>query len=218
MSARYQITVAQLKALLLFAAKRDIREYLQGVYFETDADGRHFAAASNGHMMLILRLADDVEMADPGSLLVARESIDLLVKHPATRGLEYPIEISEADGQPYAQLPGVRQPITLLDGRFPDWRRILPSGKQSFGHRGAHNPEYAKTVLDAQRLLTGSRRVTPAAPYSLQGPNDPLVYVLMERAVAVLMPLRANVLDAHETMNAHDVLGIAERITEEDAA
>lgn len=206
----YQITIPQIRALLLFAPKNDIRDYLNGVLLETDADYRQFAVATNGPSMLVMRLLK-ADNAQQDRTILDRASIDLLVKHPKAKSLDgAAIRIVSHTNDVNAELHGVTQPLTTLDGRYPDWRQVIPAGILTLGHRGVFDPALAKLACDARRLLIGRAARVPL-PYSRDDPGSPLVFPVDEGVIVVMMPLREQ--DEHG-LNAFGALGCLDRAEE----
>ena len=141
------INVNTLKALLLFAAKKDIRYYLKGLHFEQSATGT-VAVATNGHCLAVARL--DRESVEPASFTVPREHLDNVVK-----GAKGSIDIVQVDAaQCTLNSSNGRITVPLCDGKFPDWRRVVT--QQQTGERAYFHPDYVSMVYKAGQLLRPS--------------------------------------------------------------
>jgi len=96
----------QLQALLLFAAKKDVRFYLNGIY----SDPTGYLVATDGHRILYIKTGE------PGfDLIIPREAADAAVKM-AKKGQEIPLTATSLGQVTY----------TPVDGKYPDWRRVIP--------------------------------------------------------------------------------------------
>lgn len=171
------ISVTTLKALLLFAAKKDIRYYLKGIHFEQSANGT-VAVATNGHCLAVARL--DRDSAEPASFTVPREHLDNAVK--SAKGS---IDIVQVDAT-HCTILSSNGTITvpLCDGRFPDWRRVTTP--QQTGERGYYDPEYAAMVNKAGQIVSSSKMA-----YLIQQNGNSVGYCNLADVIhAYVMPLR----------------------------
>jgi len=124
-------------AVSLFRAIDDVRYYLNGLYLETGGNGARLVAC-DGHQLAVAKIEGEYSSSSiilPGSLVAA---IKLKSKSPLHVMLEF------ADGHQQFKKNGcadgvfVPREITLnfgetttsakeLDGKFPDYRRVVPS-------------------------------------------------------------------------------------------
>lgn len=130
------------KALLICAAKQDVRYYLKGVAIDARANGDVVLVATDGHRLLAYPVAADaIEALAPGEYIIPREALEAVKPCKAGRvTLPITIEIVPAPDQPDPERAGVtikgKTSITVtgatsavtapVDGRFPDWRRVIP--------------------------------------------------------------------------------------------
>lgn len=171
------ITVTTLKALLLFAAKKDIRYWLNGVHFEQSVNGT-VAVATNGHCLAVARL--DRDSAEPASFTVPREHLDNVVK--SAKGS---IDIVQVDDTQCTILSSNgRITVPLCDGKFPDWRRVTTP--QQTGERGYYDPEYAAMVNKAGQMVHSTKTA-----YVIQQNGNNVGYCNLADVIhAYVMPLR----------------------------
>lgn len=187
------------KALLICAAKQDVRYYLKGVLVDARANGDVILVTTDGHRMLAYPVATDaIEALAPGQYIIPREALEAVKPCKAGRHvLPITIEIVTAPDQPDPERAGVtikgKTSITVtgatsavtapIDGKFPDWRRVLP--KTVSGEPAQYNPEYVSGFGDICKLLGGkygphiNHNGSSAAPVTNLGP-----------ALGVIMPLR----------------------------
>lgn len=117
-----------IKALLICAAKQDIRYYLKGVCVDARANGDVVLVATDGHRLLAYPVAADaIEALAPGEYILPREALEAVKPCKAGRvTLPITIEIDVAR-RLENKITGATSAITpLIDGRFPDWRRVIP--------------------------------------------------------------------------------------------
>lgn len=172
------INVTTLKALLLFAAKKDIRYYINGVYFEQSATGT-LAVATNGHCLAVARL--DRESVEPGSFTVPREHLDNVVK-----GAKGGVDIVQVDAtQCTLNSSNGRITVPLLDGKFPDWRRVVTP--QQTGERAYFHPDYVSMVDKAGQLLRPAK-----VGYLIQQNDNSVGYANLNDVMhCYVMPIKA---------------------------
>lgn len=112
-----QISSNTLKCVLQFAAKKDIRFYLQGVCFEQCATGT-YAVATDGHLICVARLDSDAH--EPLSIIISSDHLAQAVKNN-----KYDVFIEPMpDGKVTLKSSNGEMTVPLIDGRFPDWRRV----------------------------------------------------------------------------------------------
>lgn len=130
----------KLKALLCFAAAKDVRHYLVGVLLEVN-NGTLRGVATNGHFLGVTRLC---EIGAPnGAWILPREFVERIVK---TRDI-YMLTVS--DESLVASCGFVSKPI---EGKFPDWRRVTayPAGEQSPGN---YDVDLLHSIAKASKCL-----------------------------------------------------------------
>lgn len=157
----------QLKAALIFAAKKDIRKYLVAAHF----DPAGFMVTTDGHRMLVQK----VTAFDGESFTVPRAIIELAIKGCGKYGV---IEVTR---DKVANIG-----YTFDDGQFPQWRKVIPDSIS--GEPGAYNADYVADIKAAQEMLTG--RTSHFTTMSIgQNGNAPSVFLLDDGAFGVIMPI-----------------------------
>jgi DNA polymerase III sliding clamp (beta) subunit (PCNA family) len=170
------IDIKTLKALMLFAGKSDIRFYLNGLHIEQSATGT-VAVATNGHVIAIARI--DSDCYAPATMIVHRQYIDAIKTKYAvtfTQNDAATVSIQTADGK-------ITMP--LVDGRFPDWRRVV-SAKQT-GEQAYFHPDNAALVERAGQIISKTKFA-----YLIQQNGNSVGYCNLGSDVhAYVMPLRS---------------------------
>jgi len=117
-----------IKALLICAAKQDLRYYLKGVCIDARANGDVVLVATDGHRLLAYPVAADaIEALAPGEYIIPREALEVVKPAKAGRTvLPITIEI-DVERRLENKITGATSAVTaLIDGKYPDWRRAIP--------------------------------------------------------------------------------------------
>jgi DNA polymerase-3 subunit beta len=171
------IDIKTLKALMLFAGRSDTRFYLNGLHIEQSATGT-VAVACNGHAIAIARI--DSEAYEPASCTIHRQYIDAIKT-------KYAITFTQNDDAATVSIQTADSKITmpLVDGRFPDWRRVV-SAKQT-GEQAYFHPDNV-TMVDKAGQIIWKRSLG----YVIQQNGNSVGYCNLGSDVhAYVMPLRS---------------------------
>ncbi len=129
-SSQSEVTLAQgtLKALIdktaFSMANQDVRYYLNGLLLELDGDQIR-TVATDGHRLATASAAHPLE-GEGRQCILPRKGVMELVK--LLDNEEAPVTLSLGDAHLRATLPGFTFTTKLVDGRFPDYRRVIPRG------------------------------------------------------------------------------------------
>lgn len=127
-----QLSQQRLKELLeatSFAmAQQDVRYYLNGMLFEVDP-GYLRLVATDGHRLAMETLAMDNEISEPQQLILPRKGVMEMA-----RLLDGDGDIHLTFGQNHLRATVTEYTFTskLVDGKFPDYNRVLPKGGNRF--------------------------------------------------------------------------------------
>jgi DNA polymerase-3 subunit beta len=182
---QFTIKTNELKALLICAAKNDVRYYLNGVHFESSANGM-IAAATDGHRLLCINLP--AENAPNIKNLIPRALIEAAVKTKSVY-----IEITIEGGNVTLASAGQSISGSITDGVFPDYRRVIPNSVSGIQGNDFNNT-YLVDFDKIGALIEGGK-----ASVLQNGPGmSALVRFDNENAIGVIMPLRH---DLHKNLN-----------------
>jgi DNA polymerase III sliding clamp (beta) subunit (PCNA family) len=126
-------------AINSFAAKSDVRYYLNGVLVDASAEGV-FLVGTDGHAIAVARI--DATPHPARQYIIAGEVADLIAKNKRK-----PIEF-DIDAMRFDNISAVE-----VDGKYPDWRRVIqykPSDAIAF-----FDPKFHARVDAAARMLKG---------------------------------------------------------------
>lgn len=174
-----------IKALLICAAKQDVRYYLNGVCVDARASDVTLVT-TDGHRMLAYPVATDaIEALTVGQYIIPREALEAV--KPAKAGrvtLPITIEIDTAKGLEN-KITGATSVVTpLIDGKFPDWRRVLP--KTVSGEPAQYQAEYLGDFGRIAELL-GTKH-----PHVHHNGSSAAIVGNLGAALGVLMPMRSD--------------------------
>lgn len=190
-----------IKALCVIAPKDDIRYYLKGVCVDSRANGDVVLVATNGHMLLAVPVSvDAIESLIVGEFIIPREAFESVKPEKIGRSTApLRIVIDQPAPEPDLNRPGVtvQKPATfaiqgattatgtVIDGRYPDWRRVFPASAS--GQVAQFQPAYIAAFGQIAKLLTGKEN-HPVIHHN--GSQGALVSHLGASALGIIMPLR----------------------------
>lgn len=126
---RFGIEQRQLKLLIerthFSMAQQDVRYYLNGLMFEMEAQ-RLRSVATDGHRLALCELALTTGEGEIQQVIVPRKGIQELVR--LLEDSEAVADVEVGSNHLRVQLPGLRFTSKLIDGRFPEYQRVIPKG------------------------------------------------------------------------------------------
>jgi DNA polymerase-3 subunit beta len=177
-NTEFTIKTSTIKALLLFSAKKDIRHYLNGIFFESCENGIN-SIATDGHALIAVRESFDTIYSGLSSI-IPREALERAVK---TKTVSL---IITTDNERFTISDGSSVISgNCEDGRFPDYRRVIPRAISN--QPATYNAELLLNFEKANKLLTGISR-----PKVFQNGSDGALVVFSgtSHAIGVVMPMR----------------------------
>jgi DNA polymerase-3 subunit beta len=106
-------------------AQQDVRFYLNGMLLEIGAD-RLSCVATDGHRLAYSQCDTDAEPETPVRAIIPRKSIGELQRLLGSVDASEPVILSVTSQHLQVQVGGVRLSTKLIDGRFPDYNRVIP--------------------------------------------------------------------------------------------
>jgi len=184
-SNQFTISINALKGLDLLAAKGDIRYYLNGVNVEFSENCTRLVA-TNGHILGIENLTQNLVNTGAGSLIIPSDIIKAL--KPVSKNADI-VQIKQIDvGHWEIDNYGVKTTFAGIEGKFPDYARVV-SGAKTSGQAAQYNADYLATFLKAAKLLTGAK--TPDIELMQNGHDAALVNITgLASFIGVIMPTR----------------------------
>lgn len=194
-----------LRALLTVAGERDVRFYLNGICLDTTGPAPVFVA-TDGCRMLVVRVSL-ASTLPRGCYVIPRAMLEAVKPVKLGRGQgDAPVTLTvlapvAGTDTGRAELVGATTASApLVDGRFPDWRRVVPSNLT--GKPAQYNMDYLADLGTAARLLAGAKRTEACFPViahngCVSGRTDVHGSALVSfprtpDAFGVLMPMRTD--------------------------
>ena len=120
-----QATLRQLIDATHFAmAQQDVRYYLNGLMLEL-AGSRLRAVATDGHRLSLADIEADLQVDEPVQVIVPRKGISELLR--LLDESDEPAHVELGSNHVRVALPGIVFTSKLIDGRFPDYERVIPA-------------------------------------------------------------------------------------------
>lgn len=132
-------------------AVHDIRFYLNGILFI--ADGRTLTlVATDGHRLALAQAALDTEVGERREVILPRKTV--LELQRLLQGEEGFIQMSFAANQARFQFAGIEFVTKLVEGKFPDYNRVIP---RNHANRVTVGREAILASLQRAALLTSEK-------------------------------------------------------------
>lgn len=178
------------------AAIKDVRYYLNGVHFELSPT-RLAIVATDGHRLAMAEIVGS--FGDVSGVVTVRGS-DIKFILSAIKAVKGEVVIGVGADTFSIEATGVqRLNFQALDGRFPDWRRVMPLGEPKatpiFGVNSVYLAEAGKACGRLSGNYSGAKMEFRGATESMWIAPDILPAFAeggLERAGVVLMPMRVN--------------------------
>ncbi len=104
-------------------ALQDVRYYLNGLLLELEP--RHLrAVATDGHRLALAELAPELDLEEATQVIVPRKGVQEMLR--LLDDSEDEVEVVLGTGHVQVALPDIRFTSKLIDGRFPDYQRVIP--------------------------------------------------------------------------------------------
>lgn len=137
-------------------AQQDVRYYLNGMLLEF---GHHLVrtVATDGHRLAVCARSAEVEVEPSQKLIVPRKGILELAR--LLDGSDEPVELTIGGTHLRAQTGDFTFTSKLVDGKFPDYERVVPRGgdKVVIAERGELRQVLSRTAILSNEKYRGVR-------------------------------------------------------------
>jgi DNA polymerase III subunit beta len=106
-------------------AQQDVRYYLNGLMLQLSPD-RLRGVATDGHRLALADEMVEIPVREPVQVIVPRKGVQELMR--LLEADESPAEVMVGSNHIKVVLPALGFTSKLIDGRFPDYERVIPSG------------------------------------------------------------------------------------------
>jgi hypothetical protein len=196
------IRTSYLRAAALFAPKKDIRHYLNGVELRIRTDGTYVLSATDGHAAARIKSDYDIKASGPMEAVMILP-IDFVQKIAKAKPFDVELEIG-AEFEAEKGLPPQREVkaaaqgalCTTIADQFPDLPRVWP--ETLTGEIAQFDPEILARFSKARTEITGG--TVAAVSIGHNGSGTALVCIgCPDLFSGVVMPYRADAInpDAH---------------------
>jgi DNA polymerase-3 subunit beta len=150
-------------------AQQDVRYYLNGMLLETG--GKHLrTVATDGHRLALCQVELDGGDLDEQQVIVPRKGVLELQRLLSGEGS---VDIVLGANHVRIQLEGIRFTSKLIDGRFPEYDRVIPrdSSNQLSADRGVLKAALQRTAILSNEKYRGIRLIIRDDSVVLQAHN-----------------------------------------------
>ncbi len=106
-------------------AVQDIRYYLNGMLFSLQPD-RLIAAATDGHRLALDSIKLETNVEQGIDIILPRKTVQELIK--LLEDSDVPVHLQLSTGQVMFRHAGFELRSKVVDGKFPDYQRVVPTG------------------------------------------------------------------------------------------
>ena len=195
----------KLKAAARFMAVQDIRYYLNGVLIESN-EMQSRIVATDGHTLFASR--DDAKGDNVGSFtgIMPADTVKAILawKAPYKSANDAPVVLTTSDdlaGEHRAEWCGNVCIFRLIDGKFPDYMRVVPATLDA--GISFFQPEYLLRCTKAAQDLNTSAKGMFAFKCAQDGTG---IAVFSPQSFAVIMPIKTIVADVADVAWAREAL------------
>lgn len=181
-----------IKTLQPFISKEETRYYLNGIFFEwKNGDPKINMVATDGHKLCVLQVEIDPAEGTKGDIAAivptaALKTILQMLK--SIHKTDYPLTLrfNPDNMRLWVDTLDQKAELKLIDGTFPDYRRVIPEGKPTFsiGLTKQQATEAVKAV--------SKHKSTEPMDWQLTDANSPIKLVGVDKIV-VVMPCRTGI-------------------------
>jgi DNA polymerase-3 subunit beta len=151
-------------------AQQDVRYYLNGMLLEVH-NGWLRGVATDGHRLAMCAMQTGIEQADKHQVIVPRKGILELARLMTDQDGSVAIVL----GQHHIRATTAEFTFTskLVDGKFPDYERVLPRGgdKLVIGERQALREAFSRTAILSNEKYRGIRLQLESGLLKIQANN-----------------------------------------------
>ncbi|NNC24035.1 DNA polymerase III subunit beta [Salinisphaera sp. USBA-960] len=169
-----QVDQGSLRGLLertYFAmANQDVRYYLNGLLFVVNGQGIR-CVATDGHRLALSEIESTTGVEQPLQAIAPRKAVNEMVRLLGTEDETLSIRIS--DRHLRIELPEITLTTKLIDGRFPDYERVIPDSapNQLRADRQSLRQALSRTAILSNENYRGVRLILSANNLQFQAQN-----------------------------------------------
>ena len=132
-------------------AQQDVRYYLNGLMMEVSS-GAIRTVATDGHRLAFCEKQIEGDLADSKQVIIPRKGVAELQRLLADS--DDPVKVVLGNNHIQCELPNQRFTSKLIDGRFPDYKRVMPEAE---GNTMTMDRESLKQALVRASILSNEK-------------------------------------------------------------
>ena len=132
-------------------AQQDVRYYLNGMLMEVDSK-QIKAAATDGHRLALSKIQHELDIEGSRQIIVPRKGVQELQRLLTRENNR--ITVSLGKNHMRVNLPNLQFTSKLIDGRFPEYQRVLPEEE---GNRATMDKALFKQALTRASILSNEK-------------------------------------------------------------
>ncbi len=182
------LKIKDLKAVSHAMANKDMRYYLNGMLVEHNGIETRLAATDGDRLHLVRVEHNSALVCSPMQYIIPRDFVAQLIKTKFPKGYIKEVTLAFSDNMKVsAALTNGNEIISnLIDGKFPDYRRIIPS---SLSEEYAYlKPEYQLDAVNGLIDYSENKNLTIKIKHNGEG----AAVLAYGNYLAVIMPVRAS--------------------------
>lgn len=151
-------------------AQQDVRYYLNGLLLELDRNHLR-TVATDGHRLALCELPIEAQVDGVQQVIVPRKGVQELLR--ILENIDEQANVQIGLNHIRVSLPNVRLTSKLIDGRFPDYKRVLPKGgdKELVADRDNLRQALARASILSNEKYRGIRLSLDKDMLSIQAHN-----------------------------------------------
>ena len=151
-------------------AQQDVRYYLNGLLLSLRSD-RVRCVATDGHRLALSDANIDVDVDEAIQAIIPRKGVTELVRLLGNSDAEIRLMLSNKHLR--LELPGLSFTTKLIDGRFPDYERVIPAEpeQEMTAHRDTIRQALSRTAILSNEKFGGVRLTLGEHTLKLQAQN-----------------------------------------------
>ncbi len=137
-------------------AQQDVRYYLNGMLWEVESNTLR-CVATDGHRLAICTRELDINVAEKTQTILPRKGVIELSR--LLNDHEDPVNVTLGTHHIRVETPDYTFTSKLVDGKFPDYQRVLPQGGDNIvlGNRTELKQAFARTAILSNEKYRGVR-------------------------------------------------------------
>ena len=187
---KIELSTDYLSAVLIAAAKSDVRHYLNGVFVEVNKEGTAYIVGTDGYRLHVAKQVVPTPPGEEASAIIPRDQVENALKiTPKKQGS---ILLDTASNT----LGGVT--FSPVEGRFPLWKEVLPSSGVEVTTEGVKDAKgvdfkYLSDACKAVKICSSGAKYSGAWVRRIGAGGMWVVQALnCEDFSAYVMPMRAD--------------------------